>query len=205
MKKQHRLIIFVKAPIPGQVKTRLAKQTGLLQAARIYRQLLSRLISRLQDLNTCDIEIHCSPDTRHPFLRQCAQQLNACLHKQVGNDLGMRMFNSLRSGLKRSEICVLIGSDMPEISANDINASINCIKGGTDVVFLPAEDGGYGLVAMKTVNAALFRNMRWSQSDVLEKTLARAIKLGLEYKLLPAKTDIDSKLDFINYSRRNVC
>ena len=201
MKQQYRLVIFAKAPIPGQVKTRLAKQTGQLQAARIYRQLLSHQTQALKGLDTCKIEIHCSPDTRHPYLRQCAQQLNAGLYKQTGRDLGIRMFNALRSGLKRSEICVLIGSDMPTINIYDINSSIDLLAQGADVVFLPAEDGGYGLVAMKTANAALFRNMCWSQSDVLDKTLARARRLGLSCKLLPARADIDSKRDYINYLR----
>src|SRR6185369_5084033 len=121
--------------------------------------------------------------------------------RQVGGALGERMtaaYEFLFSG--GWEQVVLVGSDIPGIDAQLLESAIAAIR-GYDVVFSPAFDGGYCLVAAQKdrFNASIFRNIPWSTSDVLKTTLEVCRADGLSYTLLDPRQDIDTLTDIEAY------
>jgi rSAM/selenodomain-associated transferase 1 len=122
---------------------------------------------------------------------------------QRGDSLGERMataFNFLFSiGQER---VILVGSDIPGIDAELLQSAIETIE-GFDMVFSPAFDGGYCLVASKlrSFNDSIFQNIPWSTSSVMETTLDICNTDGLTYKILDTRQDIDTLEDIVAYCR----
>lgn len=194
------LIIFAKAPLPGKVMTRLGKSIGMRQASAIYKRMLYRLIGRLVAGHDYSIELWCSPDTKHPFFRKCSREFDIDLKSQHGSGLGERMMNAFRESARESAKTILIGSDIIAMDVSDIELTINHLD-SCDVVLMPTFDGGYGMIAMKNTSPHLFMNMEWSTPGVLNKTVARVSRLGLDYRLLDTRRDVDTHKDYIAMSR----
>jgi len=199
------VMVFAKAPVAGEVKTRLGNDLGMRQAATIYRKLLFHSLKKLSDSNIFRIELWCYPTTRHPFFLECARVFNLSLRKQQGSDLGLRMLHAFKASLYRDEFALLMGSDIPSIKISDIERVYQYMQANSDVVIIPTCDGGYGLIAMKNPHPEIFRNMQWSTASVLDQTLLRINRKKLICQLLPAKHDIDTKADYIAYRRRLKC
>ncbi len=177
----------------GKVKTRLAVTVGNVRALQVYRQLLN--ITRIASLG-----VDCQ---RQLYYSNAIEQDDAWpnvffeKHRQVGADLGARMHHAFSTSFAEgATTAVLIGSDCPEISAALISTAFDTLE-GHDIVLGPAEDGGYYLIGMKTVNISLFENMKWSTASLLEDTLARVSKLGLHVKMLPQLSDLDNEQDLL--------
>lgn len=112
---------------------------------------------------------------------------------QEGNDLGEKMKNAFNGVfLKDYKYAIIIGSDIPDISKENIINSFNVLE-KTDVVISPSGDGGYSLLGLKEVNNALFENIKWSTNSVLAETIQKISKEKLEYIELPPLMDIDTE------------
>ena len=105
---QASLAVFCKAPIPGQVKTRLIPDMTAEQAADVHMLLTNRLLSWLVKAELCPITLWCSPDTLHPFFQSCAVEYGISLKEQKGTDLGGKMQYAIASQLKSSSQVLLI-------------------------------------------------------------------------------------------------
>jgi len=195
-------MIFAKAPLPGEVKTRLGKSVGMRRAAMIYQKMLYQFLKKIDQCHFCSIELWCYPDTRHPFFRRCKKDFGLVLKRQQGRDLGHRMKNAFQSANRFHDFSILMGSDIPEINIEDFKQVRQYMSTNVGLVMMPTFDGGYGLIAMKKANSGLFTNMTWSTKSVLKDTLLRAKRRGLTYKLLVERADIDNKADYIAYCRR---
>ncbi len=193
-------MVFAKAPIPGKVKTRLGRKLGMRNAARIYQDILYNFLQAMVLTDNVTVQLWCYPDSHHPFFHKCARDLGIVLKRQTGDDLGARMLHAFKANLS-FDFCVLTGSDIPGINSVMVRQSVTLLKNRRDVVFLPTEDGGYGLIALTGPCPALFRNMKWSTEKVLQQTISRARRRGLVYSLLTSLPDIDNKSDYINYLR----
>ena len=181
------LIVFVKNPMLGKVKSRLAESIGERRALFAYKKLLERtkeLVSKIQcDKLICysdfidESDIWDSPD----FIKIL----------QKGEHLGMRMFNSILMANQKSydRIC-LIGSDNMEITDEVITDAFEGLD-SCDIVLGPAKDGGYYLIGMKKPHYSLFTNKLWGSSSVLVETIKDIEAMELCYKLLPKLNDID--------------
>ena len=191
--------VFAKSPLPGKVKTRLGKDIGSRNAVRIYKKMLYTVLSNITKHKECTVELWCSPDTKHPFIRACARDFGVILKKQNGKDLGERMYNAFKQSLRKYDYCVLIGSDIPDINHEDIRQSGMLIHDNVDVVVLPTDDGGYGLIATGKRIPTLFSGLTWSTESVLEKTCQKIRKKNYQYQLLDSKMDIDTKKDLRRY------
>ena len=191
-----RLIIFVKAPRAGFVKTRLAAALGPHGALAAYRALVERVLEELSPL--LDVELRFTPD-------DAASEISTWLRPgwrtapQGEDDLGARMSRAFAeafaSGATR---VVLIGSDCPHVTTRDIAATVAALD-DHDAVLGPAEDGGYWLVALRAPAPGLFGQIAWSTEDVLAQTLARAQSLGLRVHLLRTLPDVDTVEDWQRY------
>jgi uncharacterized protein len=190
------LIIFIKNPILGKVKTRLAASVGAQKALQIYDEL-------------CGITQNAAEQTsakRHlfysDFVVKTDKWLPVFFEKYVqlqADDLGERMsaaFETVFATAPPLAKTIIIGTDCPSLSA-DILAQAFDLLDLHDVVIGPAADGGYYLLGMKTHCPELFADMVWSTNTVCAETVARAKALGLGVHLLPVLSDIDTETDYL--------
>ncbi|WP_417317360.1 TIGR04282 family arsenosugar biosynthesis glycosyltransferase [Emcibacter sp.] len=191
MRTSRQLVLFLKAPRVGAVKTRLARGLGRVPAWLFYRRQTISLIRRLQDPRW-DMKLFISPDS---FTRQGNFWPSGarCFPQGEGN-LGQRMqraFDILPSGP-----VVIIGGDIPGIDKRDIRRAFNALE-THDMAFGPAEDGGYWLVGMRRRPRVLrpFDGVRWSTEHALKDTLAN-ISPSCRVARLRTLADIDEMADF---------
>ncbi|WP_321393145.1 TIGR04282 family arsenosugar biosynthesis glycosyltransferase [Emcibacter sp.] len=191
MVSSRHLVIFLKAPRIGTVKTRLARDLGRVPAWVFYRRQVQKLIRRLRDPRW-EMTLFVSPDR---FALSGNFWPHNLLHQAQGRgDLGQRMqraFDGLPSGP-----AVIIGGDIPDITKADISAAFRSLE-NHDMTFGPAEDGGYWLVGMRRRPRILrpFEKVRWSTEHALEDTLAN-IHPECRIARLRTLTDIDDITDF---------
>lgn len=195
-----RLIIFVKAPRAGMVKTRLASAIGAEAACAAYRKLAGELFQRLHAL--CSVELRFSPDDAANEISQWRRQ-DWQLQPQGEGDLGMRMARAFDDAFANgARYVVVIGSDCPGIMPTDIESAWIGLR-GKDVVIGPARDGGYWLIGLRLAQPALFQGIEWSSDKVLEQTLGRARERDLKVEMLRELSDVDTERDWLDFLARN--
>jgi rSAM/selenodomain-associated transferase 1 len=190
-----RLLIFAKAPVPGRVKTRLARRLGFIGAANLYQSLLRWTLDRIVQAELCPVELWCSPDTRHSFFTACRRDYGITLRVQQGADLGQRMNHALSKTLKQTSSAVLIGSDCASLSIDDLRFALTALQARRDAVLGPAEDGGYVLIGLRRSQPMLFQHIAWSTSRVLSATRQRLRRADLDWAELPLGWDVDHPKD----------
>jgi rSAM/selenodomain-associated transferase 1 len=196
------IALFVRHPIPGRVKTRLASKLGETGACDLYRAMVSDIIVNISSAGLPLYLFHDGLDVVGLPL----EWLNAAEYvvRQQGDSLGERMtaaFELLFSiGLER---VILIGSDIPGIDESLLQSAIAALD-RCDVVFSPAFDGGYCLVSSKknSFKDLIFRNILWSTPLVLDMSLEQCKSVSLSYQLLAPRQDLDTLDDIIAYCRR---
>jgi rSAM/selenodomain-associated transferase 1 len=193
---QARLIVLSKAPVAGQVKTRLVPLLGREGAARLYRTLLEHTLDKLCTADLCPVELCCAPDSRHDFFATCRTRYPLVLTEQGQGDLGRRMSMAVAAALAQAESVVLVGADCPSMTGDDVDTAFQRLGAGDDVVLGPAEDGGYYLVGMKRHHAQLFAAVPWGSAGVMGRTLQRIGALGLASSLLSTRADLDTPADY---------
>ena len=188
------LIAFVKEPVPGTVKTRLARDLGAELAAALYRRLAElELLHTRPESGDYTRVVYFAPATAAPALGRWL----ACesLAPQSGADLGQRMARAfeqvLRAGAERA---ALVGSDVPWVSRLHVRQALRALD-AHDLVLGPTSDGGYYLLALARPLPELFEGMPWSTPEVLGMTLERAAAAGLRVLLLEELEDIDTLAD----------
>jgi len=194
----NRLVIFVKAPRPGWVKTRLAKVLGKKGACQAYQTMVARLLSHLHGLRR--ITLRYAPDDAEaeirPWLRPGWQS-----QAQGTGTLGERLTRAFAEAFAQGDRrVVLIGSDCPDVQEKDIEMAWRVLR-DCDVVLGPALDGGYWLVGLNRPRPELFEGISWSSSDVMAQTLGRIQQQGLAHGLLRLLSDIDLPEEWQAYCR----
>lgn len=186
------LLIFMRNPIFGKVKTRIAATLGDETALRIYQLLVAHTASIIRNIEATKIIYYSDfVDETGPWDETC---FNA---KQNGADLGERMSDASKEAFKYGlQNLVLIGTDCYDLTT-DILAKAFMELRTNDAVIGPALDGGYYLLGVKRHHPLLFDNIEWSTNKVLEETISRCVKLGLKYFLLPELSDIDEEADVL--------
>ena len=188
-----RLIIFLKAPRPGCVKTRLARELGAVPACEAYQQMVDCLLANLATLP--QVELCLTPDDAAEEIAKWARP-GWRMRPQGNGDLGLRLVRAFdRSFSEGAARVLIIGSDCPTITVEDIHAGWDSLK-QNEVVLGPAADGGYWLIGLRKRQPFLFENVAWSTSTVLTATLRKMEKAGLRTHLLRTRRDIDSRADW---------
>lgn len=186
---RRRLVMMVRKPLAGRVKTRLARGIGAVSAARFYRNATSGLIARLDGDRRWQLTLAVTPDAaagdgawpaRLPRVAQRDGDLGARLQ---------RLFERLPPGP-----VVVIGSDSPQVSRRHIADAFRSL-GSTDAVLGPASDGGYWLIGMKRLGRMPrpFAGVRWSSEHTLADTLANLA--GKRVGRLDLLDDVDEPAD----------
>ena len=179
---------ILKAPRPGYVKTRLGRQIGYEQAARIYRAMAERQLHSVPE--NFRIEVHYAP-------RGAATEMRAWLGAnyhycvQSGGDLGQRLASAFARGFRRGATEIIaVGADCPGLDGDCLVEAARRLR-KSDVVLGPAADGGYYLIGLRLSAPQLFEGIAWSSQNVLQQTLERVGACGLSSEMLSEKEDID--------------
>lgn len=190
------LIVFGKNPVPGQVKTRLARSIGEDRAAMLYRAFL---LDSLDSLGTLDVDVrlYLAPSRDAVDPRVEAACPNYLL--QSGNGLGERMSNAFRDLFKAGyDVVGIVGTDHPTLPVEILNRGFSKLRAGTragTVVLGPSEDGGYYFLALDRHRPELFSDIQFGTSDVLDSTTRKAGMSGARTILLDEWYDVDTILD----------
>jgi len=192
------ILVFSKAPVVGQVNTRLVPYITAEQAASLHEELTHDRLRMCTTADLCDVELWCSPDTRHPFFFDCRQRYGVQLQTQNGNDLGERMSAALQMMLGRYKKIIIIGTDAPALDIDTIDAVVNQLE-HSDIVLVPAEDGGYVLLGASKHHQDLLVDVPWGTEGVLASTVRNIERLGLSYSLLGECWDVDRPEDLERY------
>lgn len=183
------IVVFAKAPQAGKVKTRLAAAIGAEGAARLYGRLVEHAVATAIAADCGPVELHGSPG-RHAFLRVLARGRGLPLRRQAAGDVGARMYEAFRRGLRSHARMVLIGSDCPALTAADLRRAARLLR-SCDAVIAPAEDGGYPLIGLARNAPALFSGVAWSTAAVMAQTRHRLAALGWRWRELRTVWDVD--------------
>ncbi len=192
--------VFAKAPTPGEVKTRLIPALGAAGAAELHRRLSERQLQALSTVSASG-ELWCAPDCADPFFRHCCEQYGVTLHAQRGDDLGERLYRGLADGLRRHRFAIAVGCDIPGLDAVVIEEALKMLEQGSETVFVPAEDGGYGLIGLTRIDRKLFEGIAWGSASVMEESRERLRTLGWRWHELNGCWDLDRPEDLERLSR----
>jgi uncharacterized protein len=193
------LAVMAKAPLAGQVKTRLMPGLSAEEAAGLARTLLVDQLGHLSAIADADLYLAFTPTAQREVFQALAPA-GFCLFPQAGDHLGGRMahvFETLYA--RRHRRMVLIGGDLAPVPLQiftDAFAMLDCPS--HRVVLGPSRDGGYYLVGCNSPTPEIFMGMTWSHDQVLAQTVARLTALQMDVQLLPCWFDIDT-LDDLRY------
>jgi uncharacterized protein len=192
------ILIMIRNPELGKVKTRLAEKAGIAEALRIYHILLAR--TRVAALGM--------PARKMLFYSERIEERDGWFdhlfekHVQESGDLGKRMLAAFGKAFATgAKAAVIIGSDCPDLDGDLLRKAFQALK-RSDFVLGPTEDGGYYLLGMKAPEPLLFEDMPWSTDRVASITLERIGALGKTCFLLPRLSDIDTLEDWERYTQR---
>jgi rSAM/selenodomain-associated transferase 1 len=188
------IIVFAKAPVPGQVKTRLAPALGEAGAAALAARMLRHALAQATAADVGPVELCAAPDATHPALRAAAAAGGTDLTEQGPGDLGERMHRALARCLMASDRALLIGTDAPALDAGLLREAALALQ-HHDAVFVPALDGGYALVGLCRADPRWFTGMQWSHAGVMAATRERLRAGRARWAELPAVADIDEPAD----------
>ncbi|OGA72765.1 MAG: hypothetical protein A3G27_11595 [Betaproteobacteria bacterium RIFCSPLOWO2_12_FULL_66_14] len=190
-----RILVFAKAPEPGRVKTRLIPALGPQGAALLYRAMMRHCLGTAFSALPGGVELWCAPDISHPFFAECGARWDLPLREQPSGDIGERMSEAMRRALGEAGSALIFGSDVPTITGTDVRGALAALASGCDAVFVPTEDGGYGLIGLARHDPVLFEGIAWSTPSVMEQTRERLSELGWRWRELPARWDVDRPQD----------
>jgi len=193
------ILVYAKAPVEGQVNTRLIPDIGIQAATGLQRDLIHHRLAMLSEAALCDVRLMCAPDQQDENFQLCEKKYPVTLFDQHGENLGARMFNGIAAALQQYKYCVVIGTDAPALDAERIKQVFEVLRSGTDVVFVPAEDGGYVLVAMRQAYPFLFEDISWGSAQVMRQSEDRLKENKVSYEVLAQCWDVDTLKDYQRY------
>jgi uncharacterized protein len=191
------LVVFAKAPISGQVKTRLCPPLTPDEAATVHGSFVIDTLERTRTaVSKFRLSVNrylaCAPSSTLAFFKIMEERHAVRLLDQEGDDLGARMhhvFDTLfRRGYRR---VVIVGTDVPTLPLDRYQQALELLN-RYDVVLGPAFDGGYYLIGLKKPAPELFHDIPWSTDRVLPLTKENATGLGLSIGELPQWRDVDT-------------
>ena len=187
------ILLFARLPVLGKVKTRLRDALSETEILALYEAMFKRVADLLDESGLAQVQLWLDTDSAsaNEFVLNLSE--NFKMNEQVGRDLGEKMNFAINESLasKNSKCALLIGSDCPAITYDYLNKALRLLSGGTELVLGPAEDGGYVLIGVNKSYPELFQGIKWGGDEVLEKTIQKAKKIGVDYVCLEPLWDVD--------------
>ena len=201
-KNRETIIVFLRAPEKGRVKTRLARDIGDEKALALYKKFVQKTLLAVEKSGV-DHRICFFPAERQAMVEEWLGQNHTYMH-QAGEDLGHRMDNALSRVFSQGvQKAILIGTDIPDISARHLLAALDLLN-KNDVVIGPSLDGGYWLIGFQRDGycSELFRQIDWGTEAVFSATIEKCEVAGLSTGILTVLRDIDT-LEDLQRSQEN--
>jgi rSAM/selenodomain-associated transferase 1 len=197
------VLLFIKAPLKGQVKSRLAAAIGEEKALELYKCFILDIVQTLHKSGYSFRICYSPPDAGAMIPAWIGQEYPSM--PQKGDDLGARMENAfIRIFSEGFSSAVLIGSDLPDLPAAIIREAFDALT-KSDAVIGPAADGGYYLIGFNKAvfSPRIFRGIQWSTDRVFEETMKRCLEGSLRTYMLPEWSDVDTIGDLRALLARN--
>jgi rSAM/selenodomain-associated transferase 1 len=188
------IIIFARAPILGQVKTRLIPCLGEQGATHLYQLLLDQTLKLVTASPLIKINLCLTPESDTTYFTQRFNLSTKVITKQKGNDLGARMYHAMTQGLVQYKKVILIGTDCPFMTQTDLSEAILALD-HYQMVFSPAYDGGYVLVSAVNQLNNVFNSIDWGTAFVMSQTRVQLRQQHLLWHELKTQHDIDIEDD----------
>lgn len=194
------VLIFLKYPEPGKVKTRLAAAVGPDRAAALYRDWIGVVLRALQPIRGRAMLVGYHDGGPADRFAEWSPLVDDWWPQPAG-DLGARLAAGFADAHARGGPVLAVGTDCPEIDAHLLDRAFDRLR-DRDAVFGPAADGGYYLVGTARHLPRFFEGVRWSSLHTLSDHLARCRERGWTSELLPELADIDTGDDWQAYLAR---
>ncbi|MES1993623.1 MAG: TIGR04282 family arsenosugar biosynthesis glycosyltransferase [Pseudomonadota bacterium] len=188
-----RIVIFAKAPRPGQAKTRLIPALGAAGAAALAERMLLQTVRQTELAQLGRVELCCTPRD-DPAWRRLNLPESLRMTEQGTGSLGERMARASQRVLSAHESVLLIGTDCPGLTAERLREVAKALR-TSDAVMVPAVDGGYVAIGLRRFDPRVFEDIPWGTSEVAARTLARFTLLRWRHHVLAAEHDIDEPSD----------
>lgn len=186
------LAILAKAPAPGAVKTRLIPALGAEGAAALQARLVERTVEIACAAAIGPMTLWVTPAPPHAYFTALASRFPLGLAVQPDGDLGVRMLAACQAAAGPA---IVIGTDCPALTPSHLHEAADALRAGSDVVVIPAEDGGYVLIGSRQPQPPLFDGMTWGVETVMAETRRRVAQHGLRSRELPPLWDVDRPKD----------
>ena len=189
--------VFTRVPEPGRVKTRLVPAIGGQRAADLLRSMARFTLARVREVDIGPATLWCTP-APDETLRTLAEEFGTKIRVQNGVDLGERMHYALRRALDEHAAALVLGTDCPFVSREDLERARTLLfEHDHRVVLGPAFDGGYYLLAARVIDTSLFTDIPWGSAEVLGRTRRRLDAMGWRFAELDFRHDIDRPEDLL--------
>ena len=198
--KQATLLVFLKYPEPGKVKTRLAAEVGRDRAALLYREWVGMVLRNVLPVREMVRVVGYFDGAAAAQFSEWDGYVDQWLEQPDG-DLGVRLAVGFEWGHRHGRPVLAIGTDCLDVTAGHIATALELLA-DHDAVFGPTTDGGYYLVGTSRPVTGFFEQVRWSSSHTLADHLEHARRLGARTALLPQLSDIDTAADWRAYEAR---
>jgi uncharacterized protein len=196
------IAILAKAPIPGFAKTRLIPALGAERAALLQARLIERTVRTACSAEVGTVSLWITPHEHQHALSELRARYRISVAHQSSGDLGARMLAAARAA---DGLVLLVGTDCPVLEASHLGSAAAILRDGTDVVLVPAEDGGYVLIGMRRAHATLFSHMPWGTPGVIGATRRRLKDLGLSWEEPLVLWDLDTSADLARLHELERC
>lgn len=192
--------VFARAPMSGEVKTRLASEIGESAAYQAHLELVKHTLWRLRPVTRSGMfaELWIAGTAGMVKCREWAAILDGRLRQQHGADIGAAMWNCLYTHVNLGRHAIVVGGDVVSITAEQVLEGRDRLM-DVDMVISPAQDGGYGMIGLSILAPDLFRDIPWGTADVFERTMQKAAKLGLSTHVMPTVWDVDNAADYARF------
>jgi hypothetical protein len=188
------IAILTKAPVPGFAKTRLIAAIGAHAAAVLQERLTEQSVQTAHNADIGPVTLWCAPDLTHRSFHALVARFGVRLARQTDGDLGARMLATFAGPT------LVIGTDCPALTPQHLRAAADALR-ETEVVLIPAADGGYVLIGARDAYAELFSGIAWGTATVLAETRQRIAALGLKAIELATLWDVDTETDLARMER----
>ena len=192
--KRTRIIIFAKAPAPGQVKTRLIPALGEIGAARLANEMLKATVAAALETRLAIPELCVDPHPLDEAWNGFLPEAHLRVTSQGEGALGERLARAAKRTILLGENALLIGTDCPQMDAARLRAAAAALE-TTDAFVHPTADGGYALLGLRRFDEALFADIPWSTDRVCAETIARIEGLGWSFGVGETLRDVDEPED----------
>jgi uncharacterized protein len=188
------IIIMVKTPLAGTVKTRLQNVLGAERCAEFAECLLADAVRKAQTFENQLIIAYSPPENGAYFQR--FSDKNIILIPQKGDDIGARMFHAFEFAFRQnSDAVVMTGTDSPTFPIDYIEQAFEHLELETDAVLGKAEDGGFYLIGLRRLDARIFERVAWSSPQTFAQVYGNLRRLEWHLREVPSWYDVDTPAD----------